>query len=936
MGVDALLTGKNFGRYEIRSKLGSGGMGEVYAAHDTQLDRAVALKILSAEFTIDQTRRSWFHREARAVSALNHPHILTIYEIGETEQGAFMATELVDGETLRQVIKSRSLSLIQILKITEQIASALAAAHEAHIVHRDIKPENIMIRRDGYVKVLDFGLAKPMAQAADSGIDDSAVKTMPGMIIGSVRYMSPEQACGQKVDERTDIWSLGVVMFEMLSGKAPFDRATTSETLGAVIYQDPESILDYLPNLPAELQNIIAKALEKDRERRYQQIVDLALDVKNLLYNIEHESSLERRQLMLSPRNDISENPTEIHQTASARRSTNSGVPSSASTVRETAPHQWRRWLALAGVCAAILLAAGFGLYHWASKGKNPMVANFERIKVSRLNSDGKVRLPAISPDGKYIAYSSGEVGNRSLVVRQLATDSEVTVVPPNAQGFATITFSPSGDYVFYTQTSRDYSLNTLYQVPTLGGTPKQLVEDVDSKPTFSPDGKRLVFLRHVSNQGQDVIYATNIDGSNIAQVIGRKQTEFDFFTAPAWSPDGANILVGAGKSQGGVSGGIVILEVAVANGSFKVLSPRKWNSIDSIVWFTDRSGFLLVGNQNDSAPAQLWRVAYPSGTPQAITNDANSYAGLAMSADGASIITLKSDPVSSIWSYSPLTKQATQLIADSPKLEGGSGLTQTPAGQLVYSSDEGFEKNLWLSDLHGENARRLTSEAKINQSPAITPDGRYIVFNSSRSGTFRIWRMDSDGKNPVKLSEEISEASDFNPVITSDGKTVIFNRSYIGDNHPSVVLRVSVEGGPVVTVCSDAQHSNFGAQISGDGKHLAYTSYDIGAIERKILIASFDGSVAGAIEKSFGSNLVNTVKWSPDGESLTYLSGEGIPNLWKLPLGGSGPVPLTNFTSGNIFNYSWSSDGKNLLIVRGIVNNNLVLIQDAARISGS
>src|SRR5262245_21754535 len=234
-----MLTGKTLGRDEIRSKLGSGGMGEVYEAHDSLLNRAVAIKILSPEFSADKVWKGRFYREARAASSLNHPHILTIYEIGETEQGAFLATELVHGETLRDLVKRGPISTSQVLKIAEQIASALSAAHEENIVHRDIKPENVMVRRDGYVKVLDFGLAKQIVPDS-SGDDDSTVKTVAGMILCSVKYMSPEQARAQRVDARTDIWSFGVVLYEMLAARGPFDKQTTSETLGAIIYQLPD------------------------------------------------------------------------------------------------------------------------------------------------------------------------------------------------------------------------------------------------------------------------------------------------------------------------------------------------------------------------------------------------------------------------------------------------------------------------------------------------------------------------------------------------------------------------------------------------------------------------------------------------------------------------------------------------------------------------
>src|SRR4051812_7421869 len=268
---NAMLTGQRFGRYEIQSKIGEGGMGEVYTAHDSELGRNVAIKLLPGEFTNDADRRSRFRQEARVISAINHPNIITIYEIGENEHGSFLATEYVEGRTLREVIKSESLTLPRILHLIEQAANALVAAHAAKIIHRDIKPENIMVRRDSIVKVLDFGLAKPN-EAVIMGNNSESNKTVPGTVMGSARYMSPEQARGLPVDERTDIWSLGIILYEMLTGSVPFNGESTADTLAAVIYKEPVPIGQILPNAPIELQRILRKALQKDREERYQSV----------------------------------------------------------------------------------------------------------------------------------------------------------------------------------------------------------------------------------------------------------------------------------------------------------------------------------------------------------------------------------------------------------------------------------------------------------------------------------------------------------------------------------------------------------------------------------------------------------------------------------------------------------------------------------------
>ena len=806
-----MLTGKKFGKYEIQSKIGEGGMGEVYSALDPELGRNVAIKLLPNEFSNDIERKSRFRQEARTISALNHPNIITIYEIGESEDGSFLATEMIEGRTLREIIKRESLSMVQKLRLIEQAANALVEAHHAAIIHRDIKPENIMVRGDSIVKVLDFGLAKPSVELNGGSAHEENVKTIAGVVMGSARYMSPEQARGTGVDSRTDIWSLGVVMYELLAGKAPFGGVTSSDTIAAVIYKEPESILNHIGDAPAELVRILRKALQKDRDERYQDIKDFALDLKDLIYDLEHSNSSERF-VHISSAPDISENPTMIHTTISANHETDRTkiMTSTLHLVSGTVPRRSRFRLIPAALLITLVSVFAFAAYFWLEQSPTLATGAFERPQISRVNTDGKVTLPTISPDGKYLAYVSGEIGNQSLIVRQISTDSMVTVVPASNLNFSSVAFSPTGDRVYYGRTHSDFSVNTLYQVPTLGGASKKLIEDVDSAVTFSPDGKRFAFLRHIINPNEDAILTVDAATLETEELIRSKQVGFDVFSPqPVWSPDGNKILVGAGKKEGGLNTGMSIGEIDIKTKSFRVLDDGTFFAVGNFVWFADGSGFLFSAREEQTGSVQIWRSPYPQIAFHQVTNDFNDYADVGLSADGKTIVTLKGETSSSLWRYSPAGKSAEQITTDSRNLFGLRGIVQRPDGSFVFTSKEAKQLTLWISDRDGKNARPLMSETGYVASPSVSPDGSFIVFSREKDKSGRIWRMNSDGSGMVQLSEENAGFSDYDPQLTPDGETIVFQRHEIVEDRMSL-MKMSAAGGPAELLFTSEKWSVF------------------------------------------------------------------------------------------------------------------------------
>src|SRR2546425_4622785 len=681
-----LTSGTRLGRYEIRSKIGAGGMGEVYLAQDTKLDRKVALKILPADVVANKDRMRRFVQEAKSAAALNHPNIAHVYEIDEVDGQHFIAMEFVDGQTLRLRLKGTGLRLGEALDVTTQIASALAAAHRAGIIHRDLKPENVMLTPEGYVKVLDFGLAKLTEHPAANSAVSTLIDTDPGMIIGTAQYMSPEQARGLEMDARTDIWSLGVVLYEMITGHVPFEGATKSDMIAAILDREPRPLSSHSPDLPAELWRIVKKALRKDREERYQTIKDLGLDVKNLRREMELEAELE-----------YSAQPALISGAAapSGRHSTLSGAApgtatslgphpvSSAEYIASEIKRHKTAFLAASAVAILMLAALGFGIYKYASQPS----ASPTSMKLTKLTSSGKAGFSAISPDGRYVAHMVNGSEGTSLWMRQVATSSSVQIVPPSEKWFLGVTFSPDGNYIYYVAGEKSSETATLYQMPVLGGAPKKLVEDLSTPVTFSPDGRQVTFIRSGFPNAEDSLMIAGIDGSGERKLVTRKPPDY-FVTyegAPAWSPDGKTIAYASYVQGKGNLYQMNVFGLNLADGTEKALpSSQKWDWIDCVAWLRDGSGLLLNAIELGGQSSQIWQLS-SGGEARRITNDLNNYYGLDLTADSNTLVTNQFDRTSNIWiSPGGASSRARQITSGTNNYRN---LEWTPDGKLGFQS---------------------------------------------------------------------------------------------------------------------------------------------------------------------------------------------------------------------------------------------------------
>jgi eukaryotic-like serine/threonine-protein kinase len=912
--------GSRLGPYEIIGPLGAGGMGEVYRARDTRLDRLVAIKVLHGDATSPHALER-FEREAKSIAALNHPGICAVYDVG-TSPVAFLVMELLEGETLQQRLTRGAMDVPALVDTGLALADALAGAHAKGIVHRDLKPANIMLTARG-PKILDFGLARIVEDLAP---DITANPTLPahgpltgaGVAVGTVAYMSPEQLRAEPLDARTDLFSLGLVLYEMATGKRAFAGTTSAVTSAAILHDQPAAPRQLRPDLPPRLEQAIITLLEKDREVRTQTASELRAEMTRL-----------KRELSGGRAPDASyASQAGVPSVAGTTVASSVAGPSSSSDAQLIAGVMGRHRRLASVVAATLILGIGTAYFlgrtspSAAPSDDGPRVS-ITQLQIDQLTTSNSAALPAVSPDGKYVAYVEQSGAADSLRVRQVATGSNVEIVP-GQPGVRIVgpTVTPDGAFVTYVKIVPPQPPE-LWEIPFLGGAPRRLLQGIGGRVEYSPDGKQLAFIRS-DRVGLAEVVIAGTDGSGARVVAERRAPNFFLSAgsgqglfasfAPSWSPDGKTIaLMGARASApdgARDTGQIIFLDAQTgAEKMVKTVGPPLVGA--GLAWLDER-WLVLSMLDRSSAPMQLWLLSFPDGEFRRLSNDLSQYIGVSLTADRNALVTSRAEFSFEIWTSDASASRWERVVPETPA-KGPIGFGVEWLGDdLVYvaSNSSGFALTRWNTST--KTAERLVASAG---DPAVSRDGSTIAFFDYDTGEQRT--MDASGQNRTTVNRGFGQRVR----LTADGRYLL--RAAPGSGG-TPTLRLDAPGGGGREITADRVAIGL-ADISPDGRLVAFTTTS-DRNQPAIAVCELPDCTARRMLPAPPTRW----HWMPDSLGLAYIGPPTSSDIWVQPLAGGAPRQLTRFERDGrqIADFSWSADGQRIAVARSVSSSNIVLFR--------
>ena len=873
------MIGQNVSHYRVLEKLVGGGMGVVYKAEDESLGRFVALKFLPETLTEDPQALQRFQREARAASALNHPNICTVYEIGAYEGKPFLAMEYMDGQTLKHRIGGRPLELDMLLGLAIEIADALDAAHAEGIIHRDIKPANLFVTKRGHVKILDFGLAKLTpgtsgARVTDpDGISEQETRehlTSPGTAIGTVAYMSPEQVRGKNLDARSDLFSFGVVLYEMATGLLPFRGETSGVVFEAILNRAPTPPVRLNAELPERLQEIVDKALEKDRNLRYQHASELRADLQRLKRDTDSGRS-----------GKVSAAVEPATQDAFAQ-----GPPSASGLSAAVPPPRiWISRRAWALVLLVASVAAGGVVTLLRSRGAAPWVRSAAiEVALTQLTTDPGVETqPSLSPDGKLLVYVGRAPGHAHIYLLRVGGKNPIDLTADSNDDNSQPAFSPDGERVAF-RSERDGG--GIFIMGATGESVNRLT-DFGYNPAWSPDGSEIVCATQSGADPGSRSNESELWRVKVATGEKWKMSEEDA-VQPSWSPHGQRIAYwaiprGSGQrdiwtisagSAGPAGGGVPVAVTADA--------AVDWNP----VWSPD--GRWLYFGSNRGGSMNLWRVEVDEasgkvlGTPEALTAGGAGMRGpMSLSADGRRFAYTDRTDTSNIERIRFDREKEAAAGPPEPVTRGTLHVGEvdlSPDGEWLAFTSGGKQEDLYVIRTDGTTRRQLTDDAAKDRGPRWSPDGTRIAFFSARGGKYEVWLIGADGTGLRQLTRTTGPVID--PAWSPDGSRMSFddsmsNASYIVDLSEGAAAAVP----EAIPTQNEADAGFMAFAWSPDGRRIA------GYRSRPDGVAA--GIVTYSIEKRTFERLTetgDTPRWLSDGRRLVYTNEKGGLSLVESP----------------------------------------------------